>query len=612
MIDPFFARPRLTFRAGGMQVLRHIIPVCVVLVCAVLLWDRIATMDLDRVATTIRDVTAAQWALAALASWGSFQAIGRYDATWHRILATGVPARQARRSGMLAIAIAQTLGFGAASGSLVRWRALPQLSLWQATRISFAVTLTFTAFWALYALIAVWWLGFGQILQFPALVLLLAAIVVLGDMARRRWAPGLARPDALTLLGWTAVDMGLAALALYLLLPAGTGLPFVTLAAAYVMALGAGLISNAPGGAGAFELTMLGVVTLTAPEPLLGAILAFRIVYYLVPAGIALIVLARPIAARFPDRRHPAAWQLARQSGTLRRVGKHDLFIGSLPCVAATLGPIPRVARCATTFATLRRQSLLRMQIPALYNCDRRSACVARGAGWHVRRTAMEAIITPAAWHTEGRARQTLRRKLRQAAAAGVSVRAASGPLPIEDMTRIARAWALSHGGEMGFSMGRFCPEYVAKQRIFLIHNDQQISGFITFHTAMDGWTLDLIRHDDTLPEGAIHVAIVTAIAQARAEDVPQLSLAAVPDPRHTPAFWSDRRAGLIQFKRSFAPDWQPRYHAAPTETGFWISGMIIGFAIHRPLANLPWKMVRNLRKSGPAPRLAIEVSPKT
>jgi phosphatidylglycerol lysyltransferase len=160
----------------------------------------------------------------------------------------------------------------------------------------------------------------------------------------------------------------------------------------------------------------------------------------------------------------------------------------------------------------------------------------------------------------------------------------------------IARAWTLSHGGEFGFSMGRFCPSYVARQRVFLVKCDAQSVGFITFHVTKNDWALDLIRHSENIPDGAIHAAIVTAIEVAKNEGVRQLSLASVPDPRFTPKFWANSRAGLTQFKRSFAPTWAPRYLAAPNSWFFWISGAMIGLAIHRPLANAPWKLAATLK----------------
>ena len=608
MIYPFSPRPNRQDASPHWQLVKQMLPLVALLICGALLWSRMATLDVSLVRETVAAVTPAKWLVAALATWGSFHAIGRYDAVWHRINGTGVRAARARRAGMQAIALSQFLGFGAATGSLARWRALPELNLWQTTRITLAVTLTFTALWAITGLVAAWWLGLA--LSFGGLVLVLAICAWLGDVARRVLSPDLQRRDVLGLLAWTGLDMILAALALYVLLPAGMELPFATLAAAFVLALGAGLISNAPGGAGAFELTLLSLLPQAGAEPLLGAILAFRVVYYVGPAVLALILLARPAPfTQRVDYRSPAAWQLARQSGRVRQLDGGPVLVGSLPGVLAALGP---QARHAALPADMLRHALSRGQVPALYNCDQRMAVQARQAGWHVRRTAIEAVITPATWGTEGRAKQGLRRKLRLAENAGVSIAPAAGALPLAEMTALARDWAKSHGGELGFSMGRYCPEYVTHQRVFLIRQGERLIGFISFHAGPDGWLLDLIRHGDAMPDGTMQSAIATAIMTAKSEGVPQLSLASVPDQRHTPEFWWRKRAGLIQFKRGFGPEWQPRYHAAPTRAGFWFSGLVISIAIHRPLANLPFKLRKLAENIRSGDRFAIEVTPET
>lgn len=608
MINPVSARqtpPRL---------LRFGVPTIILIICCSLLWQQIALMDMPAIGATILQVSLTQWGLAALATWCSFQAIGRYDAVWHRILDTGVPPDPARRAGIRAIAIAQTLGFGAITGSLVRWRCLPPLSLWQATQLSFSVTLTFTLCWAAYAIGALWWMAAGfEVLQLsvPTVLCVLAVLMIAVLAGRRRFAPTLSKHDIGRLVGLTGIDMLCAALALYILLPDTVALPFTSILAAYVIALGVGLISNTPGGAGAFDLTLLTLLPLSTPEPLVAAVIAFRAIYYIGPAFLALVAIAKPLRPDPQMANAPAAWGLARQSGELC----NGVHVGKLPLVLTALGPFPRMQHNGHKIRQLSCLSLQQGRITALYNCDPRTAKAARDMGWHVRRTTIEAMIRPQTWSAAGSKRQTLRRKLRHAAQAGITVTQAGPDMPLAQMQQIATVWALSHGGELGFSMGRYCPLYIKKQRVFLINKDGQAVGFVTFHTGSRDWSLDLIRHVDNLPDGAIQSAIVTAIEAAKSAGVAHLSLACVPDARHTPAFWSARRAGLTQFKRSFVPIWVPRYHAAPNRAAFWFSGFVIAIAIHRPLSNLCWKLRRvahNLTNFARKRRFAIEVSRQT
>ncbi|MFQ1701268.1 phosphatidylglycerol lysyltransferase domain-containing protein [Loktanella agnita] len=563
-----------------------------------LLWRELAAMDLAAIGVALGQVSTASWIIAACATWFSFLALGRYDAIWHEVLRTGVSQPAARRAGIRAVAIAQMVGFGAVTASLVRWRCLPTLSLWQATRLSAAVTLTFTACWFPFALIALWWVGADALpvsLSLPWLTTLLLGTVVLLALGWRRFVPQMQATHLARLMVWTGIDMSCAALALYVLLPAGTNVPFDIIIAAYVIALGLGLISNSPGGTGAFDLTLLALIPMLAPEQVVGTIIAFRIVYYLAPALLALASIARPTRPTARPAQAPAHWGLIAQTGELRDVADQPYFIGDAPGIMCAIGPQMQSAPQVSDINNFWRESLTRGRVPAFYNCASRHALAARKAGWYVRRTAMEAMIQPATWTTSGGKRQTLRRKLRQAEQAGVTVTQTTD-LSMAALRDIAAEWAIAHGGEYGFSMGRFAPDLIAQQRVFLIKQDNRIIGFISFHTSRAEWTLDLIRHVAGLPDGTMHAAIVAAISQARAEGVARLSLAAVPDPRHTPAFWAEKRAGLIQFKRSFCPIWVGRYHAAPNKLTFWFTGVVIGIAVHRPLANLSWKLAARVK----------------
>ncbi len=65
---------------------------------------------------------------------------------------------------------------------------------------------------------------------------------------------------------------------LYLLLPAGHGVPFEAFLAVYVFAAAVGIVSHLPGGVGAFEATMLVGLAQVPAEQLIGALLLFRLI----------------------------------------------------------------------------------------------------------------------------------------------------------------------------------------------------------------------------------------------------------------------------------------------------------------------------------------------
>lgn len=98
-------------------------------------------------------------------------------------------------------------------------------------------------------------------------------------------------------------DVCAAAAVLYVLLPAGHGMPFEAFLAVYVFAAAVGIVSHLPGGVGAFEATMLvGLATLPT-EQVLGALLLFRLIYYIAPFILALMLLGLyEIAQRLKTR----------------------------------------------------------------------------------------------------------------------------------------------------------------------------------------------------------------------------------------------------------------------------------------------------------------------
>ncbi|WP_106744356.1 hypothetical protein [Yoonia maritima] len=225
------------------------LPTLILAICVTVLWQKIVAMDISAIKSALIAVDLKSCAIAALATWLSLRAVGQYDAIWHQILRTGIASHVAVRAGTTSVAIAQTLGFGAITASLARLRSLPQLSLWQVTQLSAAISLTFMACWALYALVAAWWLGATT--QIWIILIALTSIIMLGTVAfgRRKFKGALTTTRLFQLLGWTGFDMLCAAAALYVLLPAGAETPFTMLFAAYIIALGAGLLSSSPGGA---------------------------------------------------------------------------------------------------------------------------------------------------------------------------------------------------------------------------------------------------------------------------------------------------------------------------------------------------------------------------
>ena len=71
----------------------------------------------------------------------------------------------------------------------------------------------------------------------------------------------------------------------------GHGIGYETFLAVYVFAVMLGIASHSPGGLGVFEATILLALASLPREPVLGALLLFRLCYYLAPFILALTLL---------------------------------------------------------------------------------------------------------------------------------------------------------------------------------------------------------------------------------------------------------------------------------------------------------------------------------
>jgi glycosyltransferase 2 family protein len=87
------------------------------------------------------------------------------------------------------------------------------------------------------------------------------------------------------------VDLSCCALAMYMLLPNEPHLGFVSLAVIFVSATMLGFASHAPGGLGVFDAAMLIALWQMDKEQLLAGLLLFRLLYYIVPFAVSLVIL---------------------------------------------------------------------------------------------------------------------------------------------------------------------------------------------------------------------------------------------------------------------------------------------------------------------------------
>ena len=87
------------------------------------------------------------------------------------------------------------------------------------------------------------------------------------------------------------VDLGFCALAMYMLVPRTPHTDFVTVAVIFVSATLLGFASHSPGGLGVFDAAMLVGLWQFDREELLAGMLLFRVLYYITPFVLSLLIL---------------------------------------------------------------------------------------------------------------------------------------------------------------------------------------------------------------------------------------------------------------------------------------------------------------------------------
>jgi len=98
-------------------------------------------------------------------------------------------------------------------------------------------------------------------------------------------------PLTLLQIGIGIVDLTFCALAMYMLVPDEPNIGFVAVAVIFVAATLLGFASAAPGGLGVFDAAMLVALWQFDKEDLLAGLLLFRLIYYVVPFAISLVIL---------------------------------------------------------------------------------------------------------------------------------------------------------------------------------------------------------------------------------------------------------------------------------------------------------------------------------
>lgn len=292
--------------------LRALIPIGLVGVAVFALHLMSRQVNLADVKADLEAAHPATLALAVLAMLISYAALSMYDVLAVRRLAPGrVPLRVAAVAGASGYAISNLLGASYLTGTAVRYRVYGTVGIELGLVLGIIAT-SWSAFWmaALLILGLLMMLhpsGLAAVLPISPSVELVAGIGLLTALlgflvwlSRRPRAVTLGGhsyplPDlrlALSLIAVALVDIGGAALTLYVLLPADAAPNLAVFFAVYVGAITLGILSHTPGGIGVFEAAMIAGLGAAGRSDVLAALLLYRLVYTVLPFASAALGLA--------------------------------------------------------------------------------------------------------------------------------------------------------------------------------------------------------------------------------------------------------------------------------------------------------------------------------
>ena len=295
------------------RALKRFLPLVWLSIAGIAAWvlvQRIEKIDFDQVVQHLSEVPTPIVIAALLCSAGVYASVGLYEGIGVR-LASGRDLRlQAFRTAVIANPLGRAIGVALVSGGALRYRmyAPEGLTIRQVGAIIVLVAMPYAfgvgwlidlslllhlddasrAFQLPLAVVAAFGvLGLAKDVGWLAFVAWRRDPITIGGQALR--LPSLR--DALVQIGFGLAQISLMTTILYLFMPPELSMTWPAFVAIYCLAFVAGQLSNVPAGLGVLEAALFLMLPHVPPGKLVGAVLAYRAVYELIPLGVALLLL---------------------------------------------------------------------------------------------------------------------------------------------------------------------------------------------------------------------------------------------------------------------------------------------------------------------------------
>lgn len=290
-------------------------PACSLILFTGALWTlghEVQEVRLQHILSEIKAIPGERIGPAVVLTALSYTLMTGYDFLAIRFIQRALSTGQIALASFLGYTFSNNIGLSMLAGASVRYRLYSGwgLSALEITKVvSFCTVSLWLGFFGLGGAVFVseplaippgWHLPFATVQPLGVVLLFILAAYLALAVSRKQplrfrdWEVALPSSGILIAQVLLAcLDWLLAATVLYALLPPALPLPFAKFLGIYLLAQLAGLASQVPGGLGVFESAILVLVPGTsAQSQLLGALIAYRGIYYLTPLAVATVMLS--------------------------------------------------------------------------------------------------------------------------------------------------------------------------------------------------------------------------------------------------------------------------------------------------------------------------------
>ena len=301
--------------------LSALLPLVLFVIAVVALHRLGGELRLGEVLAEFKAIESWRVAVAIVLAVSSYLALTGYEKLALLYVGSSMPWRRYGLTSFVANSIGHNLGLAAISGGAVRYRMYSPLGLGapEIAQVVAFCTVTFAVGVGTLAGVSLVSHGGEASTLLHASsgisrligVLMLAAVLayVVACAVRREpitWRGWRVPVPAVRLAGGqvaiACADLLLASACLYVLLPDSAEVSFTAFAGLYMVALAVSVASSVPGGLGVFDSILVLLLPVVPASQMLGALLAYRLVYYVLPFVLALVLLSAHEVGRHRER----------------------------------------------------------------------------------------------------------------------------------------------------------------------------------------------------------------------------------------------------------------------------------------------------------------------